>query len=63
MIQEFNVQVHENGVVLTPLHFGGTQRSLVFEKDHIEDALSHMYRYCVDDWKVGDCVKVIRKEV
>ena len=55
----FSVDVHENGVVLTPIGLGSGP-SKVFEKDHIEDALLEMYRLC-SDWNVGDRIKIERK--
>lgn len=55
----FSVDVHENGIVLTPIgHGAGPSR--VFEKEHIEDALLEMYHLC-SDWKVGDTVKIEHK--
>lgn len=55
---KFAVEVHENGVVVTPIGLGSGP-SKVFEKDHIEDALLEMYHMC-SDWKVGDRIKIVK---
>lgn len=55
----FSVDVHENGIVLTPIGLGSGP-SKVFEKEHIEDALLEMYHLCAE-WKVGDRVKIEHK--
>ena len=56
---KFSVDVHENGIVLTPIGLG-SDPSKVFVKDYIEDALLEMYHLC-SDWKVGDRIKIERK--
>lgn len=55
----FSVDVHENGVVITPMGLGSGP-SKVFEKEHIEDALLEIYHLCFN-WKVGDRIKIVRK--
>jgi hypothetical protein len=63
----FQVQVYENGVAIIPEDLRSRPKGLVlckakvFDKDHLEDALTEMCRYCVDDWGNKDRVKIVRK--
>jgi len=61
MLFSFEVKVYENGVVVSPNGLLSS-RARVFDKSHIEDALTEMYQHCVEDWKVGDRVKIVQKE-
>ena len=57
MKSNFEVQVHENGVVVIPNCFSGGSK--VFDENHIEDALNEMYRHCVNDWENAAVVKIV----
>ena len=59
-MKSFTIDVHSNGIVITPLAYG--QPSKVFELEHIEDALLEVYRQCTE-WKVGDGVAAVRSHL
>jgi len=59
MIRRFTVEVYANGVTIIPQGFCQEFNEKVFEADHIEEALTVMYRLCAD-WNVGDSVEVVK---
>lgn len=60
MIRSFDIEVHQNGIVIIPHGFGAARDSKVYTRDQMEDALLNIYRLC-SEWKYGDRVKLIRE--
>jgi hypothetical protein len=64
----FQVKVCENGVAIIPEDLRSRPKGLVlctakvFDKNHIEDALNEMYRYCVNDGENAAVVKIVEVE-